>query len=165
MKKTIPALVTLASLMGMALVGLGQETKTSITTTVRERRIEHAEPEAGWLVRPQEFRLDRTWGQVGERGAIVTGYPVVDRGGMLRVFVVQSGPGAVDSPPHRVVVFSREGARHPLRETDAGGMTNRDTEARHAVFTLDPKVLAADEVAEIAIERVKPGRGRRANPD
>ncbi len=160
MTKTV--LVVLASILGLGLVSLGQQERGTDTgvTTVQEQ-----EPEGGWLMSPQEFHLGRSWGSAGERGVIVTGYSVVDAEGLLRIFMVQSGAGALDSPFYRLVVTDREGGRHPLKWDHAGGLSNRDTVVKNAIFTLDPKILAADKIARIAIERVKPGKRQETRKD
>jgi hypothetical protein len=105
---------------------------------------------------PQEFQTGRTWGGASE-DIILTGYSVVDaEGGVLRFFFVQAGSSVVEAPAYRLVVFDASGRRYLPTRSRGGGLKNRETEVSDALFSLDPKVLAPDKVAYIAVERVKP---------
>jgi hypothetical protein len=163
MTKTITTLVALASLIAMGMVCHAQQGKGTDRPVIGDGHPKAVEePEGGWLMRPHPFRVGRAWGEAGERGVIVTGFSSVEAGGVLRVFLVQCGAGALHSTDCRLVVLDRGGGRHVVKADEGGRLKNFDTEVKHAIFTLDPKVVAADKISEIAVERIKLGQGRGA---
>jgi hypothetical protein len=86
----------------------------------------------------------------------VSGYSVIDETGVLRVFIVQTGPKIVDEPAYRVVVFDRPGKRYLLRQTEAGGFGSGEMRLSNAIFALDSKVLAPANAVYLGIERRTP---------
>src|SRR5947207_566314 len=115
-----PVLV-IASLLLPGLAASGQQGNTITRETPRaEQPAFDNAPGWAWLMRPQELKVGHRLGQSSE-GSIISGYSVIDESGVLRVFIVQTGPKIVDDPACRVVVFDRPGKRYLLRQTEAGG--------------------------------------------
>ncbi len=145
------------------IVALGQDPNvpqgsTTVTEVQREKgdRPEFPnEPSWTWLMRPRELSIGRKWGQAGEDGMMLTGYPIIDaEGGALRIVFSQAGPSSLDGPAYRLVVFDKAGARHLPNRGESGGFKSRGTYLLTAIFTLDPKVLAPGEAAYIGVERM-----------
>ena len=91
---------------------------------------------------------------VSER-RIVIGYCVVDAdNAALRIFFVVAGPDVNDGPPLRVVIYDAAGERY-LPKGDVGGFGNTTSQMIHALFTLDPNMLAPKKAAYVGIEQIK----------
>ncbi|WP_152051012.1 hypothetical protein [Tautonia marina] len=116
--------------------------------------------EPGWeLIFPQKFRVGHDWG-VAREDQVISGFSVVDTNGeVLRIHCIVAGQGLPDpnAPEFRVVVFDAAGKRYLPERDEAGGLSNRNTNVRSSVFSLDPRIIAADRIAYIAVEQVKRG--------
>jgi type II secretory pathway pseudopilin PulG len=139
---------------------VARESTTITATAPRDKdvRPEFAnEPGWMWLMRPQEMRIGRSWGQAGEDGMMLAGYSIIDSdGGPLRIFLAQAGPNALDGPAYRLVVFDEMGRRHLPKRGEAGGLMSQGNHLTTAIFTLAPKELAPDKAAYIGVERRTP---------
>jgi len=151
---------------GRGLIALGQDPNvprgsTTVITTApggKNARPEFAnEPGWIWLMRPQEMRIGRWWGQAGEDGMMLAGYSILDSDGSpLGIVFAQAGPNALDGPAYRLVVFDEAGRRHLPKRGEAGGLVSQGNHLTTAIFTLTPEELAPDKAAYIGMERRTP---------
>src|SRR4051812_1409857 len=154
---TIPKpVLVIVSFLLPEVAASGQQIITNTRQTPRaERRAFDNAPGWVWLMRPQELKVGHRLGQSSE-GLIISGYSVIDDSGVLRVFIVQTGPKMVDAPAYRLVAFDRAGNRYILRQTEAGGFGSGEMRLSNAVFALDPKALAPANAVYLGIERLTP---------
>jgi hypothetical protein len=76
-----------------------QETGTTAITRSERSKLPNFDSAPGWewMMRPQELRIGRRFGQLSDNG-ILSGYSVVDAdGGALRISFVQAGPSVMGS--------------------------------------------------------------------
>lgn len=149
--------ITLA-LLASTLVQQVQVVETVTEVPAGERPEFAVDPD--WeLIFPQVFRVGHDWG-VARADQIISGYSVVDSDEVLRIHCIVAGQGLLDSnaPEFRVVVFDGDGKRYLPERDEAGGLSNRNTNVRSSVFSLDPRIIAADRIAYIAVEQFKRGR-------